>query len=181
MTTTTGSPAAEPRYVVFSVAGRRLALPTGAVRRVLPVPRLERLPGQPPVLAGVAVLGGEAVPVLSLAALFGLTVREAGVYTPLLLIESGGGALALLVDAVQAVGPADGPLLDDADAEASFNGCIAGVWRRGTETVFVLDPARLLTRAEEERLAGFRAVAEERLRIWHGEAAQSEPAQGGTA
>lgn len=173
---TTGSPAAEPRYVVFSVADRRLALPSGAVRRVLPMPRLERLPGQPPVLAGVAVLGGEAVPVLSLATLFGLAAREPGVYTPLLLTNLGGQALALLVDAVQAVGPADGPMLDDADAGGAFNACVAGAWRRGTETVFLLDPARLLTRVEEERLAGFRAVAEERLRTWQGEPAQGEPA-----
>ncbi|HEY0836274.1 MAG TPA: chemotaxis protein CheW [Azospirillum sp.] len=166
--TTTGGPTAEAQYVVFSVADRRLALPGGAVRRVVPMPRLERLPGQPPVLAGVAVLGGEAVPVLNLAALFGLPAGAPGVYTPLLLTEQGGRALALLVDAVQAVGPADGPILADADAGASFNGCVAGVWRRGAETVHVLDPARLLTRAEEERLAGFRAVAEERLRSWRG-------------
>jgi purine-binding chemotaxis protein CheW len=176
VTTTTGSPAAEPRYVVFSVAGRRLALPGGAVRRVLPMPRLERLPGQPPVLAGVAVLGGAAVPVLNLAALFGLPAGEPGVYTPLLLTGHGEEALALLVDAVQAVGLADGPLLDDADAGSSFNGCVTGAWRRAAETVFVLDPARLLTRAEEERLAGFRALAQQRLRAFEGALAQGEPA-----
>ena len=179
--TTSGSPAAEPRYAVFSVADRRLALPSGAVRRVLPMPRLERLPGQPPVLAGVAVLGGEAVPVLSLGTLFGLAVREPGVYTPLLLITHEGGSLALLVDAVLAVRPADGPMLEDVEEGGSFNGCIAGAWRRGAETVFLLDPARLLTKAEEERLAGFRAVAEERLRAWRGEPAYDEPAQGGAA
>lgn len=169
--TTSGSSAAEPRYVVFTVADRRLALPSGAVRRVLPMPRLERLPGQPPVLAGVAVLGGGAVPVLSLAMLFGLPARAPGVYTPLLLMAHGDGPLALLVDAVQAVALADGLLLDDADAGGSFNACVVGAWRRGAETVFLLDPARLLTKVEEERLAGFRAMAEERLRVWRGETA----------
>ncbi|MGQ9366930.1 chemotaxis protein CheW [Azospirillum sp. ST 5-10] len=157
-----------PRCVVFSVADRSLALPGDAVRRVLPMPRLETLPAMPPVLAGVMVLAGAAVPVLRLDVLFGLERREPGLYTPLLLLDRPDGALALMVDRVVEVVTVPQGGLVPVDASASFNRCVRATWVRRGEAVHLLAPDELLSAAEEARLRDLRAIAEERLAAWQG-------------
>lgn len=155
-----------PRCVVFSVADHSLALPGDAVRRVLPMPRLERLPAMPPVLAGVMVLAGVAVPVLRLDVLFGLERREPGLYTPLLLVDGADGPLALIVDRVIEVTALPSTELTPLTAEVSFNRCVRGTWTRRGVPVHLLAADGLLSAAEEARLGDLRAIATERLALW---------------
>ncbi|WP_247893949.1 chemotaxis protein CheW [Azospirillum endophyticum] len=160
------------RCVVFSVAGRVLALPVEAVRRFLPLPRLERLPTAPLPVEGVFRYQGEVVPVLRLDILLDLAEGAAvpSLYSPLLLVTWQGRPAALLADQVHgdmAVDPAE---RTPTDPSLSFNGCAAGAFldrvtgRGGAVTL--LDPGRLLTEAEGRLLDSFRAVAERRLAQW---------------
>ncbi|CAO3436384.1 chemotaxis protein CheW [Azospirillum endophyticum] len=169
------------RCVVFSVAGRALALPVEAVQRFLPLPRLERLPTAPLPVEGVFRYRGEVVPVLRLDILLDLTAEAApaGLYSPLLLVTWQGRPAALLVDQVHgdtAVDPAERILTD---ASLSFNGCAAGAFpdrlsgRGGTVTL--LDPGRLLSEAEGRLLDSFRAAAERRLAQWEPGPSVSQP------
>ena len=157
-----------PRCVVFSVADHRLALPGEAVRKVLAMPRLETVPAMPPVLQGVMVVGGAAVPVLRLDVLFGLPRREPGIYTPLLLLDRPDGPLALMADAVLAVAAVSPRDLAPLDPAASFNRCVRATWTAGGATVHLLDPQALLSAAEEARLEELRAIAAQRLSAWQG-------------
>ena len=82
--------ASATRSVVFSVSGRVLALPADAVRRVLPLPRLDGLPAAPPVVAGLFRHGDRAVPVLRFDILLGFEPAPPALYAPLQLIEREG-------------------------------------------------------------------------------------------
>ncbi len=166
------SPPSPSRCVVFSVAGQALALPVEAVRRFLPLPRLDRLPTAPRPVEGVFRYQGEIVPVLRLDALLDLGAGSApgGLYAPLILITWRGRPTALLVDRVHgdvAVEPEDRVA---SDPSLSFNGCAAAAFadrvtgRGGAVTL--LDPARLLSEAEGRLLDAFRAAEERRLAQW---------------
>lgn len=170
-----------PRFVVFTVAGRSLALPVSAVRRFLPLPRLDRLPTAPAPVAGVFRYHGEVVPVLSLSVLLDLPGGVAGLYAPLMMVTWRGRPLALLVDRVLgdvAVAPEH---LSPAEPSLSFNGCaVAGfagpaVGDHAGETVAVIDPDRLLSEAEGRLLDAFRDAEARRLGQWTAESDGARP------
>lgn len=168
------------RCVVFSVAGRALALPVGSVRRFLPLPRLDRLPTAPLPVEGVFRYQGEVVPVLRLDVLLDLSAEaaEPNLYSPLFLVTWQGRPAALLADRVHGDTLVDPAERTPSDPSLTFNGCAAGAFpdrvtgRGGTVTL--LDPDRLLSEAEARLLDAFRAVAERRLAQWrHSEDAAS--------
>lgn len=166
------------RCVVFSVAGQALALPVEAVRRFLPLPRLDRLPTAPPPVEGVFRYHGEVVPVLRLGVLLDLPAGgeaaggETGLYAPLILITWQGRPTALLVDQVHGDVALAAEERAAPDPSLSFNGCAAGAFpdrvtgRAGTVTL--LAPDRLLSEAEGRLLDAFRAAEERRLARWEG-------------
>ena len=59
---------APERVLAFEAAGRALALPAGAVERVLEPPPVQRVPGAPGWFAGLVVTGGRLLPVTDLGA-----------------------------------------------------------------------------------------------------------------
>ena len=165
------------RCIVFSVAGQALALPAEAVRRFLPLPRLDRLPTAPLPVEGVFRYQGEVVPVLRLDVLLDLVRFDPGaggsapgLYSPLLLVTWQGRPAALLADQVHGGTLVDPRERTPSDPSLSFNGCAAGAFpdrvtgRGGSVTL--LDPDRLLNEAEGRLLDAFRAVAERRLAQW---------------
>ncbi|WP_247894395.1 chemotaxis protein CheW [Azospirillum sp. B510] len=161
---------------MFSIAGKALALPTQAVRRFLPLPRLDRLPTAPPPVEGVFRYRGELVPVLRLDILLELatgapgSVMPPGLYSPLMLVTWQGRPAALLADQVHGDMAVDAAERTPSDPSLSFNGCAAGAFpdritgRGGAVTL--LDPDRLLNEAETRLLDAFRAAAERRLARW---------------
>ena len=62
---------ASPRVLAFEAAGRALALPAGAVERVLEPPSAQRVPGTPAWFAGLGVVGGRLLPLTDLGAWLG--------------------------------------------------------------------------------------------------------------
>lgn len=158
------------RCVVFSVAGHALALPVEAVRRFLPLPRLDRLPTAPAPVDGVFRYHGDIVPVLRLSVLLDLGVDEPGLYAPLILVTWRGRPLALQVDRVHGDVAVPSDRLVSTDASLSFNGCAVAsfadpITGRGG-TVVLLAPDRLLNEAEGHLLDAFREAAERRLGLW---------------
>ncbi|MCW2246655.1 purine-binding chemotaxis protein CheW [Azospirillum fermentarium] len=162
--------AVPPPAIVFDVSGHRLSLPAAAVVRVLPLPRLDRLPASPAVIAGLFRYGTALVPALYLDVLLGLPAALPGLYRPLLLCRRPGGMTAYLCDRV--VGLVTPPSLaplpqpNGGMVPLSFNRCVAGRFEHGGAVCLLLDPARLLTAAEEQSLDAHRRIAEERAAVW---------------
>jgi len=155
--------------VLFVAGDLACALPQGAVRALLPLPRLDAPPGLPPPLAGFLNLGGQAVPVVDLARLLGAAPGESHPYRHLVLL--GGavrgveGGLALLVDRVVDVLPGGAPLRP-VEAGRSLNGMIAGAVEVEGVTAYLLDPGRLLLAEEEAVLGSLAGQARARLARW---------------
>ena len=155
-------------YLLVAIAGTDCALPRGAVREILPLPRLWRPPGAPGALAGFLNLAGSAVPVVDLAVLFGLgrpvTGRQA-LYRHLILLKSE-SPLALLVDRVADVVRVEPDQVRPVADGATLNGCVAAEIRVAERLVHGLAVDRILLAEERDRLAAQTRDAQARLAEW---------------
>ncbi|MBB5205670.1 purine-binding chemotaxis protein CheW [Inhella inkyongensis] len=102
--------AAQPRQVLrLAVAAESLVVPIEAVHEILEVGRMTPMPQSPSFLRGVMNLRGAVVPVLDLAARFGLEPVQIGRRSAVVVVECAGDELqdkvvaGLLVDAVYEV------------------------------------------------------------------------------
>ncbi len=148
--------------VVFRVSTLWCSLDRRFVRRILPVPALDRPPGLPAALEGTFDLAGIAVPVLRLDRLFGLTPSRPSIYNHLVLCHGEGPPLALLVDLVSQVLTIPESRVSSLAEGETLNGCVTGRFQIGLATIHVLDGERLLDRREQQMLADFQAAQQRR-------------------
>jgi purine-binding chemotaxis protein CheW len=74
------------------------------IKKVLPFPQLETLPGSPNYLAGLMNLAGICIPVVDLRMRLGFArTEDYSINTPLLLCESGNQQAAFIVDNVTGI------------------------------------------------------------------------------
>ncbi|ACI99519.1 chemotaxis protein CheW [Rhodospirillum centenum] len=156
-----GFPGAAAPLVVFALADRLCALPADAVAQILPMMDLARPPGVPPLLAGIAMLGRTAVPVVRLARLFDLPEQPATAGTALLHLRGEPPRLLLVDRAVAVLDPPEErlPLAEG----TTFAGVAVAGFALPQGACVLLDPARLLLREEERRIDAFLALERERL------------------
>ncbi|HEX3870037.1 MAG TPA: chemotaxis protein CheW, partial [Pirellulales bacterium] len=96
--------ASSPRkMVVFYLATQPYGLDLEDVQEILPLAELSRPPLCPNVLAGFLNIGSEPTPVIRLSRLFDVPDQPPELYTPLLLLRSSSGRLAVLVDRVSEI------------------------------------------------------------------------------
>lgn len=157
--------------LVFEVSGQVAALPVDHVEGIIPIARLARPPGLPFALEGVLNLRGAAVPVLRLDRLFGLPLREPGLYSMVIVFkketisEKHRVQAAILVDRVTEVLSPREALLPVREGH-SFNGCTQAAVSVSGQLAAILSPQRLLVELETRRLAEFQAIAQQRLQRW---------------
>jgi purine-binding chemotaxis protein CheW len=149
--------------LAFSVSGRLCAVPTAAVREIVPLPALDQAPEQPGLLEGFLNLRGTAVPVVRLDRLFGWPSSDPGLYSHIVVLSGTAGTLALLADRAEylIVRPPDS--IVSLQPEDSLNGCAEALIEEGGRTIHVLAGDRILLAAERRRLEEFRHREQERL------------------
>lgn len=146
-------------FCIVERCARRLALPAGAVRRVLSGGTLTRVPGAPPTVVGLVNDHGAALPVLCIDRWLHLPPRPCASGDPVVLVEGAGLRFGLLVDRVDGIAP----LADASDAAAEFDADLApnliGACRAsGRGPVAVLDPDALAHAAVAAADAAFGAA-----------------------
>jgi purine-binding chemotaxis protein CheW len=151
-------------YAVLQVADTSFAIPLHAVREVLPKAALSALPGMPRILDGFLTLDGTVVAVLSLARLFRLKDAASVLYSHLLLLKSDLRPLALAIDRVAEIRPFRREALLPVRENNSFNDCVRAEMEDKGKVIHLLDPARLLLKEEQERVAELQTQRQERLR-----------------
>lgn len=92
---------AAPRVLAFRAGGERFAVPLERVREAARPRRITPLPGAPPAWCGVALVRGEALGVVDVAAAVGL--RPSGAGSAPLVVVLHGCDHAILVDAIDGV------------------------------------------------------------------------------
>lgn len=138
------------QFVTLGIDRETFALPVEAVREILDMCEISKLPNAPQQLLGMIDVRGTAVPVIDLRTKFGLPRIDATPNTRILVLEfvaQGRKTLiGLVADRVFEVTGLDGDRLDPPPE----TGCkwqpnhIAGIGRRGDKFVVVLELARLL-------------------------------------
>jgi chemotaxis signal transduction protein len=151
------------KLLSFMVAGRKLALPLETVRYVAPLPLLQPPIAAPAFLEGFFDFQGAPVAALRLDRLFGLPDAAPSLYAPLLILADAAEAVALHVDRIDRVIAIDSDAMQAIDSDATFNGCVTARLDDGCDTLYIVDPCRLLLAAERERLAAHQAMMQRRL------------------
>jgi purine-binding chemotaxis protein CheW len=90
-------------WVAFTLAGETFALPTSHVREILRVASIARVPHAPLPVRGITNLRGHVLPVVDLRLRIGLPEARVDERSRILVIESRGRILGLLVDSAQQV------------------------------------------------------------------------------
>ena len=94
MAATTGE-----QYILFTVAGTTYALPSDHVAHVEMVEQITRVPNAASFVDGVVFSRGQVVPAVNMRLRFGFERAARDLRTRLLVVQTGGRSVGLLVDA----------------------------------------------------------------------------------
>jgi purine-binding chemotaxis protein CheW len=138
--------AAAADFVTFEMHGEMYALRMECVQEIIRMPQLIRVPLGPPSLVGLANLRGRVLPVVSLRRCCGVPVVADDEATRVVVVESSGAFLGLVVDRVSAVTTAEETDVEDASAvrRAVRSQLLSAIVRTGDRMVAVLDVDRLV-------------------------------------
>lgn len=90
-------------FVVLSIAGETFAVEISKVREIIRVPHITWVPGSPDYVRGVINLRGSVVAVIDLAGMLGMPPAEEDSQTRIIIVESSGVIVGVLVDNVSRV------------------------------------------------------------------------------
>jgi len=142
------SPGHSDHYILFTVNGTSYALPSEHVAHVEMVEQVTRVPNAASYVDGVVFSRGQVVPALNMRARFGFERVPIDIATRLLVVQSQGRTVGLLVDTcrefltipISAIHPPG-----DAMAAAHY---FEGVATIADRLIIVLDLGKLLESAE---------------------------------
>lgn len=134
-------------YILCRAGEATYAVPSADVLHLELAPAIAPLPGAASFVEGVALVRGQAVPVVSLRLRMGLPARPHDLRSRLVVVRRGERTVGLLVDSAREFVriPADAvqpPPAAPAEPAAPF---LAGVFLRDNQLVLVLNTDALLT------------------------------------
>jgi purine-binding chemotaxis protein CheW len=145
---------ATDKIVIFRLGDDLFAAGVHSVERVLRYQRARALPDVPAWVDGVIEYRSSVIPQLDLRRRFELRDAAAGPATRVLVLNAGGGWVAVVVDAVLEVAAYDASQLSP--PPELFRGLageyLRGLVRQGERLVVMLDVERLLSTTERLRL-----------------------------
>lgn len=136
------------KYCVFRQAEMLFALPASTVVAVSPEPVVAPVPAADPVLAGIAHVRNEFLPVISLAPLTG-SESQATAEQQLLVVKGVNGAWAILVDRVHRLETLEISNNQDATEADDWTAAVMGSATVSNEVARVLNPAALYRLVED--------------------------------
>ncbi|WP_158930834.1 chemotaxis protein CheW [Acidisphaera sp. S103] len=152
-------------FLIFRLGGDEFGLPIGVVDEVTRMPtQITKVPNTPAFLEGVFNLRGQVVPVVDQRLRFGMAPLQDGSRRRLVVVRTAHHRAGLIVDGVTEVMRTDTDAIADApnltgEATRLVNG-IVNLEQAG-RIVLILDPAELLTRAEQGLLDAFQVETEQ--------------------
>jgi purine-binding chemotaxis protein CheW len=137
-------------YILFSVSGTTYALPTADVRHMEMIEDITRVPNAPSFVDGVVFSRGQVVPVVNLRTRFGFERAPVDLRTRLIVVQSGGRTIGLLVDAAREfVSIPPDSVQPPHEALAGMSGrYVEGVASLGDRLILILNLERILSFAD---------------------------------
>jgi len=136
-------------FVVFALAGETYAVEIGKVREIIRVPRITWVTGAPDFVRGVVNLRGSVVAVLDIAhILFSSPISESP-EARIIIVESGGVTVGMLVEGVTRVADIEPSHLEPAlrTLDESQRLCVVAQSSVDNELIGILDLEKVMERA----------------------------------
>lgn len=137
---------------IFSLDGRRFAVPLALVSEVARMPAVTPLEGAPSVVEGLVDARGEVAPVLDVRARFGLPVRPPRLSDHLLLVRAGDRLVGFRVDQVLGIERLEAADISPLQSLVPGAPHLVGVARVDGELVLIHDPGAFLAAEESDAL-----------------------------
>ena len=93
----------EEQLVVFDVGKEVYGVDISRVQEIIRMQAITRVPGAPPFVEGVINLRGKIIPVIELHHRFGLASSDSGRDSRIVVVETGGHVVGMVVDSVSEV------------------------------------------------------------------------------
>lgn len=145
----------EKQLVVFHLAEEAYGLDIATVREIIQMQDITKVPGAPHSVEGVINLRGVVVPVIDLRSRFGLNAIQHGKETRIVVVNSRGQDIGIIVDSVAEVLRVKGDaiaspsqLIKSRDTEYML-----GIVKLPTELIILLDADRVLNGEDEGSLS----------------------------
>lgn len=142
------------QLVSFELENEEYGVDVLAVREIIRLPEITKMPNSPDYIVGIINLRGTVVPIISLRRRFGLMDCEISRSSRILVMETVGGLNGFIVDAVAEVIRISSTEIQPPPAITYGNTaqeCITGIVNHAERLLVVLDLNRLFS-AEEQAL-----------------------------
>ena len=140
------------RVVVFRLGDQRYAFPLECVREVQQIVAFAEVPSGDSGIVGMVNLRGTVIPAIDVRRLVGMEVHEYVLETPMIIAQTHGEKMALIVDEVEDVFELSHESLQGAPARHKLSAMMLGVAPLGEGLVYVLDVGKLLAAAPKAGL-----------------------------
>ncbi|MDD5286479.1 MAG: chemotaxis protein CheW [Desulfuromonadaceae bacterium] len=130
------------QLVSFELEGEEYGIDVLAVREIIRMPAITKMPNAPDYMDGIINLRGTVVPIISLRRRFGLMEREQNLKSRILVMEMGTGLTGFVVDAVAEVIRISSAEIQPPPSALHGNSaqdCITGVINHAERLLIVLD------------------------------------------
>jgi len=141
------------QLVSFELEGEEYGIDVLAVREIIRMPAITKMPNTPDYVDGIINLRGTVVPIISLRKRFGLYEREKNNQSRILVMEVGNGLTGFVVDAVAEVIRITASEIQPPPSIVQGNvaqDCITGVINHAERLLIVLDLNRLFSDEEKQ-------------------------------
>lgn len=139
-----GQPVVVARAVAFYLDGQRYALPIERVNEIQQIVAFTETPSGMSSVVGMVNLRGQVIPAVDMRRVVGLAPQEYTLETPMIITETHGQTVALIVDEVQDVLELPPGSLQDAPPLHALSSKLIGVCRMPDGLINVVDIDLLL-------------------------------------
>jgi len=161
MASTTTASAAELQIVVFELGAERYGVDIATVYEIIRYQPITAVPRAPDFVEGIINLRGRIVPVVDLRARLGLTVSPPTKATRIVVAETAGTTVGLIVDGVSEVLMVPATSIEPTNAlvAGADAASLRGIAKLGERLIILLALDGLFTRADTDELAEMRQAA----------------------
>ncbi|MCH7799929.1 MAG: chemotaxis protein CheW [Chloroflexi bacterium] len=144
----------EKQLVVFDLASEGYGVDIGAVREIIRMQEITRVPKTPEFVEGVINLRGKVIPVIDLRKRFGLHVAEQNKDNRIVVVDIGKQDIGVIVDAVTEVlristDSVEPPTSVITSADSDY---LLGIAKLESRLIILLDLESVLSKEEKETL-----------------------------
>ncbi len=141
----------EKQVVVFSLGSEAYGVPIGAVREIIRMQDITRVPRMPEFVEGVVNLRGKVIPVIDLRKRLGLGAAEKSKDNRIVVVDGGGEDIGMIVDMVTEVLrlPANSVEMVSGVISSTDSEYLMGIAKLESRLIILLDLRKVLSDSEK--------------------------------